>query len=51
MERYFELSLNDYLGLANHPEVRQATDAAIQYGSLPNGSANDDEWQPNIMNN
>jgi glycine C-acetyltransferase len=27
-------SLNDYLGLANHPEVRQAdTDAAIQYGA------------------
>jgi glycine C-acetyltransferase len=26
--------LNDYLGLANHPEVRQAdTDAAIQYGA------------------
>jgi 7-keto-8-aminopelargonate synthetase-like enzyme len=34
VERYFELSLNDYLGLANHPEVRQAdTDAAIQYGA------------------
>ena len=27
-------SLNDYLGLANHPEVRQAdTDAAIQFGA------------------
>ncbi len=27
-------SLNDYLGLANHPDVRQAdTDAAIQYGA------------------
>ncbi len=27
-------SINDYLGLANHPEVRQAdTDAAIQYGA------------------
>ncbi len=27
-------SLNDYLGLANHPEVRQAdTDAAIKYGA------------------
>ncbi len=27
-------SLNDYLGLANHPEVRQAdTDAAIAYGA------------------
>ena len=27
-------SINDYLGLANHPEVRQAdTDAAIKYGA------------------
>ena len=27
-------SLNDYLGLANHPEVRQAdTDAAAKYGA------------------
>ena len=27
-------SLNDYLGLANHPEVRKAdTDAAVQYGA------------------
>ena len=27
-------SLNDYLGLANHPEVRQAdTDAAIEFGA------------------
>ncbi|MES2811583.1 MAG: pyridoxal phosphate-dependent aminotransferase family protein [Bacteroidota bacterium] len=27
-------SINDYLGLANHPEVRQAdTDAAIQFGA------------------
>ena len=27
-------SLNDYLGLANHPEVRKAdTEAAIQYGA------------------
>ena len=27
-------SLNDYLGLANHPEVRKAdTDAAIEYGA------------------
>jgi glycine C-acetyltransferase len=26
--------LNDYLGLANHPEVRKAdTDAAIKYGA------------------
>jgi glycine C-acetyltransferase len=32
--RGFELSLNDYLGLANHPEVRKAdTDAAIKYGA------------------
>jgi glycine C-acetyltransferase len=30
----FELELNDYLGLANHPEVRKAdTDAAIKYGA------------------
>jgi glycine C-acetyltransferase len=38
-------SLNDYLGLANHPEVRQAdTDAAIAiWCSLSNGSSND-EW-------
>jgi glycine C-acetyltransferase len=25
--------LNDYLGLANHPEVRTDTDAAIKYGA------------------
>jgi glycine C-acetyltransferase len=42
-KRYFELSLNDYLGLANHP-VRQAdTDAAIQYGAAyPMGATNDE---------
>jgi glycine C-acetyltransferase len=28
--------LNDYLGLANHPEVRKAdTDAAIKYAAYP----------------
>jgi 7-keto-8-aminopelargonate synthetase-like enzyme len=33
--KYFELSLNDYLGLANHPEVRQAdTDAAVNTEQL-----------------
>jgi glycine C-acetyltransferase len=38
-------SLNDYLGLANHPEVRKAdTDAAIAiWCSLPNGCTYD-EW-------
>ncbi|MBC5838170.1 aminotransferase class I/II-fold pyridoxal phosphate-dependent enzyme [Flavobacterium muglaense] len=33
-ENILNWSLNDYLGLANHPEVRQAdTDAAIQFGA------------------
>ncbi len=33
-KRHFELELNDYLGLANHPEVRKAdTEAAIAYGA------------------
>jgi glycine C-acetyltransferase len=33
MKRGFELSLNDYLGLANHPEVRKADTDAIKYGA------------------
>ncbi len=39
-------SLNNYLGLANHPEVRKAdADGAKEYGlALPNG-CKDDEWQ------
>jgi glycine C-acetyltransferase len=35
--------LNDYLGLANHPEVRQADTDAASMEQLPNGSSND-EW-------
>ncbi len=36
-------SLNNYLGLANHPEIRKAdADSAGEMGScLPNGSKND----------
>jgi glycine C-acetyltransferase len=40
--------LNDYLGLANHPEVRKAdTDAAIKYGAAYPMGAND-EWSYKI---
>jgi 7-keto-8-aminopelargonate synthetase-like enzyme len=39
--------LNDYLGLANHPEVRKAdTDAAIKVQHI-HGSEND-EWSYKI---
>ncbi len=36
-------SVNDYLGLANHPEVRKVdAEAAAEFGSaLPNGSKDD----------
>jgi glycine C-acetyltransferase len=43
-------SLNNYLGLANHPEVRKAdADAAAQYGlALPMGArmmSGNSDWQ------
>ena len=40
-------SINDYLGLANHPEIRKAdAEAAAEYGCLPYGSTYD-EWTYN----
>ena len=42
-------SLNDYLGLANHPEVRKAdTEAAIQYGAAYPMGGSYDEWSYKI---
>ena len=39
-------SLNNYLGLANHPEVRKAdADGAKELWSGPADGCTDDEWQ------
>jgi glycine C-acetyltransferase len=44
--------LNDYLGLANHPEVRKAdTDAAIKNGAAYPMGARMMRWSKNTMNN
>jgi glycine C-acetyltransferase len=44
--------LNDYLGLANHPEVRKAdTDAAIKYGAAYPMGARMMSGHTNTMNN
>ena len=42
-------SLNNYLGLANHPEVRKAdADGAAEYGSGISNGCPHDEWKQQL---